>query len=107
MKRIALLIPTLAAAMMINALPSFSDEGYNTGWGSTTGGQEQTTGQKDECLLVTKNCPDRVDSIQERIGKLQMEINKGADVYTSEELNILKNKLDDANTLLNNMIEGS
>lgn len=106
MKRIALLIPTLAAAMMINALPSFSDEGYSTGWGSTVGGQEEKAGQKDECLLVAKNCPDRVDSIQERINKLQMEINKGAAVYTPEELNILNKKLDDANWLLNNMNKG-
>jgi hypothetical protein len=106
MKRIAFLIPTLAAAMMINALPSFSGEGYEAGWGTTTGVQEQTTGQKDECLLLAKNCPDAVDSIQQRIDKLQKEIYKGTDVYTTEELNILKQKLDDANSLLSNMNEG-
>jgi hypothetical protein len=106
MKRIALLIPTLAAVMMINASPSFSDEGYSTKWGSTMGGQELTTGQKDECLLVASNCPDRVDSIQQRIDKLRIEINKGTNVYTPEELNRLNNKLNDENRLLNNMIEG-
>lgn len=107
MKRIALLIPTLAAVMMINALPSYSGEGYGSGkWGTTMGGQEQTTGQKDECLLVARNCPDRVDSIQERIDKLQTEINKGTAVYTPEELGILHQKLDDANRLMNNMNEG-
>ena len=108
MKRIALLIPTLAAVMMINATTSFSAEGYGSGggWGSTVGGQQETTGQKDECLLVAKNCPDRVDSIQERIEKLQTEINKGRAVYTPEELGILHQKLDDANRLMNNMNEG-
>lgn len=100
MRRIAILVPTLAVAMLINAVPSFSDEGYKT-----MGGQE-ATGQKDECLLVAKNCPDSVDTIQQRIDKLQREVNKGANVYTNDELRILNRKLEDANKLLENMILG-
>jgi len=106
MKRIALLIPTLAAAMMINAVPSFSEEGAGAGWGPTMGGQEETNGQKDECLLVAKNCPDSVDSIQQRIEKLQMEIKRGEAVYTPEELGILNQKLEDANRLLEGLNRG-
>lgn len=105
MKRIALLIPTLAAVMMINAMPAYSDE-YNTQFEPKTGVQEQSADQKDECLLVARNCPDEVDSVQQRIDKLQIEINKGTDVYTPDELNILRNKLDDASESLQNMIEG-
>lgn len=104
MKRIALLIPTLAAAMMINAVPSFSEEG--AGWGPTMGVQEETSGQKDECLLVARNCPDSVDSIQQRIEKLQMEIKRGDAVYTPEELGILNQKLEDANRLLEGLNQG-
>jgi len=66
----------------------------------------EQTQQKDECLLVAKNCPDSVDSIQQRIEKLQHEIGRGADVYTSDELQILKQKLDDATSILRNTIEG-
>ena len=102
MKRIALIIPTLAAAMMISAIPAFSDEEY----GSTMGGGEKTNEQKDECLLVAKNCTDSVNTIQQRIDKLQREINKGADVYTTDELRILNQKLEDTTRFLNNMEEG-
>jgi hypothetical protein len=100
MRRIAILIPTLAVAMLINAVPSFSDEGYKTMGG------EEATGQKDECLLVARNCPDSVDSIQQRIDKLQREVNKGTGVYTNDELRILNRKLEDANKLLETMIVG-
>jgi hypothetical protein len=102
MKRIAIIIPTLAAAMMISAMPAFSDEEY----GSTMGGGEKANAQKDECILVAKNCGDSVDTIQQRIDKLQREINKGSDVYTTDELRILNQKLEDTNRFLNNMEEG-
>ena len=99
MKRIAILIPTLAAAMLINAVPSFSDEGYKT-----MGGQE-ATGAKEDCLLVASNCRDSVDTIQQRIDKLQKEINKGTAVYTNDELRVLNRKLNDNNNLLKEMID--
>jgi hypothetical protein len=99
MKKTAILIPTLAVAMMINAVPAFSDEAYQPE-------AVPATGQKDECLLVARNCPDSVDTIQQRIEKLRGEINRGTDVYTPEELTILKQKFDDATRLLENMNEG-
>lgn len=51
--------------------------------------------KRDECLLVSKNCTDNVDSIQQRIDKLNKEIIKGTDVYTKDELENLKGKLRD------------
>lgn len=90
MKRISILIPTLAAILMINAAPSLSDEGI------TMVGQENISTGKDECILVALNCPNSVDTLQQRIEKLQREINKGTDVYTNEELSILNDKLNDA-----------
>lgn len=48
---------------------------------------------KDDCLLYGKNCPNVLDSLPERIAKLNKEIAKGEKVYTSEELNKLKRKL--------------
>jgi hypothetical protein len=99
MKRISfLLIPYIAAVTMISALPSYSDE-YNIS------GQGQSSGRKDECLLVAKNCPEKADSIQQQIDKLQTEINRGTDVYTPDELNILNNKLDDAKKSLINQMD--
>jgi hypothetical protein len=61
-------------------------------------------GVKNECLLVAKNCSDDVDSIQQRIEKLDKELSKGTDVYTRDELKILGNKLEEERNTLD-MIE--
>lgn len=100
MKRIAIIIPTLAAAIIINAIPALSEEG------TTIGGQEEITTQRDECLLLALNCPDSVDSIQQRINKLQGEINKGNDVYSKEELEKLNNKLNEEYEMYQEITEG-
>jgi hypothetical protein len=95
MKRISVIISTLAASLLITAMPILAaDESI---------GQEA---QKDECLLVARNCTDSVDSIQQRIDKLNTEIGKGTAVYSNEELGVLNNKLDDASRLLDAIMEG-
>lgn len=43
-------------------------------------------GQKDECLLVAKNCIPGEETVMERVERLQREIDKGESVYTPEEL---------------------
>lgn len=54
-----------------------------------------------ECALLLKDCGQEVDSIQERIQKLQVLINeKGATTYTQDELKLLKRKLSEANETL-------
>lgn len=52
--------------------------------------------QKDECLLVAQTCKDSVDSLQQRIGRLNREISKGTSVYTRDELRKLEFQLKDA-----------
>ena len=97
MRRVNALIAVVAASMLFSAVPAMSDE--------AAGGQmapAEQVQQKDECLLIAKNCPDSVDTIQQRIEKLQHEIGRGANVYTSEELQILQQKLDDATSILRN-----
>lgn len=57
-----------------------------------------------ECEMLLRNCAQEVDSIQERIRKLTVEIKeKGANVYTLEELKVLNGKLNEANTILKNL----
>ncbi len=65
---------------------------------------EMTKGQKDECLLASKNCASQVDSIQKKIKKLNAEIKKGDKVYSPEELKKLETKLTEANDLLDTML---
>jgi len=87
MKRIVLAI----GALLISALPVLAAEGM----GASTMDQDQQ-GQKDECLLVARNCSDSVDTIQQRINRLNREIGKGSAVYTHDELMKLNSQLDDA-----------
>jgi peptidoglycan hydrolase CwlO-like protein len=59
--------------------------------------------EKDDCMLASKNCKNEVDSIQQKITKLNKEIKKGHKVYTSEELNKLNFKLKEVNALLDDL----
>ena len=58
---------------------------------------------KDECLLASKGCMHEVDSIQQKLKKLNAEIKKGKKVYTAEELKKLEQKLKEANEILNSL----
>lgn len=95
MKRIARIIPVLAAALLITAGPVLAEEG-------TAGSMyEQRRGvEKNECLLVAMNCANQVDSIQQRIERIRREISRGTDVYTRDELRTLNEQLEDANRTL-------
>ena len=43
-------------------------------------------GSKDECLLASKNCMNEVDSIQQRMKKINTEIKKGKKVYSRRRI---------------------
>jgi hypothetical protein len=90
MKRILLFVTAVAASLLLNAA-SVLNAGEYEPWNDPS-----YTQQKDECLLIAKNCPDEVVSVQQRIDKLNAEIAKGTDVYTVDELNVLQIKLDNA-----------
>jgi peptidoglycan hydrolase CwlO-like protein len=66
---------------------------------------ETTNEQKDECLLASKNCQNSVDSIQQKIKKLQTAIQKGDKVYTPDEIKKLNDKLKDTEDMLDKMTE--
>ena len=74
MRAIARTLTVMAAALMIAAVPVLGQEGVM--------GQEEQQNQKSECLVVAKNCP--TESIQNRIDRIQTEINRGSAVYTKE-----------------------
>ena len=101
MRRIVKRIALLAAALMIVAVPVLADEGSMDS--RIEQGQQV---QKDECLLVAKNCGDQLDTIQERINRIKGEISRGTDVYTNEELRTLERQLDDAHKTLEELSAG-
>lgn len=102
MKRIIRKIALLTAALMIMAVPVLAEDGA-----VMPRLEPAERGVKNECLLVAKNCGGQSDSLQERIDRLQGEINRGNDVYTNDELRKLNDKLDEANRHLNEIITGS
>ncbi len=90
MKKIAVMI--MAAFVMSATVPVFA--------------AEMTKEEKDQCLLASKGCTTEVDSIQKKIKKLNGEIKKGKKVYSAEEIKKLQQKLDEAEKLLDKIIEG-
>lgn len=58
---------------------------------------------KDECLLASKGCMNEVDSIQQKLKKINAEIKKGKKVYSAEELKKLEQKLKEANEILDSL----
>jgi peptidoglycan hydrolase CwlO-like protein len=80
---IRIVISLLAAFMLFASLPAFADE------------TKTSKDSKDECLLLGQNCANRVDSLQDKIQKLNNEIKKGTKVYSQEELKKLNKDLQD------------
>jgi hypothetical protein len=83
----------LTAVPVLAADTSGNDQGYD---------QQQG---KDECLLVSMNCRDNVDTLQQRIQRLDREIGKGTSVYTNAELRRLQQQRDDNAELLRSLVE--
>jgi len=86
---------------MIVAVPVLADEGSIDR--RFEQGQQV---EKNECLLVAKNCGDQVDTIQQRIDRIKGEISRGSDVYTNDELRRLNRELDEANKTLEGLSFG-
>lgn len=99
MKRISIVYTIILVALMSAGAPVFAVEA------TIPDPAEQKVQQKDECLLVAKNCGTSILSIQDKIEKLKEEIAKGRAVYTTEELNNLKQKLDDVSRTLDFLLE--
>jgi uncharacterized protein YlxW (UPF0749 family) len=55
---------------------------------------------KDECLLASKDCMNAVDSLQQKVRKLNAEISKGTKVYSANEIKKLEAKLKEVETVI-------
>jgi peptidoglycan hydrolase CwlO-like protein len=54
-----------------------------------------------ECEMLLRDCAHEVDSIQQRIQRIQSEIkDKGATTYSLDELKILNQRLKETNALM-------
>ena len=95
MKRFFYILFLLAINAVIYAKPIRAADG-----GVNDYGLKEGIGNKDECLLVAINCGKDFISLEQKIEKLQKEISKGRAVYSDDELNILRERLNNANKTL-------
>jgi hypothetical protein len=75
--------------------------GSFSSFGMEPSSESRQIANKDECLLVARNCPPDMAFVQNRIDRLNAEIAKGTDVYTPAELRVLNDKLNAAYEELN------
>jgi len=93
MRTVTIFISALLAVLLTSVVPVISAENKSI--------DQMLLPKKDQCLLLAMNCSDNAYVVEQRIERLRQEINKGNLIYTDEELNILRKKLDDANKALN------
>ncbi|BCG48570.1 hypothetical protein GEOBRER4_n3466 [Citrifermentans bremense] len=97
MKAFTTKLAVFTVVTLMSAVPVLAGD---SGMGMSSGDKFQ----KDECLLVARACRDNVDSIQQRIDRLNKEIGKGTAVYSRDELKMLDSQLKDATRTLEMLI---
>lgn len=91
------LIILMTLALFAVAAPVLAEEGHTHGV-SHSPMDEQC---QKECEMLIRNCSQEVDSLQQRIKKLDDILNeKGATNYTRDELKKLEQQLQDAEETL-------
>ena len=87
-----LVVMALVAASVLYSKSGLSEE-KPTGLPDDYGQYKAYELNKDQCLIVAKNCSGRSDTILKRVERLNKEIDKGSSVYTPEELRGLQDQL--------------
>ena len=98
MKRIMTIL--MAAALFAGSVPAMAAQ---TGAPTTREMDEQC---RKECDLLIRNCGNEVDSIQQRIQKLQVAVKNSSGTYTRDQLKKLQDKLAEAQKTLNDIESG-
>jgi len=99
MKRTAILFMAIVFSLLSIIVPVYADEA------DTDEPTEQQTQQKNECILLAISCGNSIISIQDKIQLLNEEIAKGRKVYSPEELDKLRKKLDEVNKTLDFLLD--
>ena len=99
MKRTSMLLMVIVFSLLSIIMPVYADEA------ATDELTEQQTQQKNECILLAISCGNSIISIQDKIQLLKEEIAKGRKVYSPEELDKLRKKLDEVNKTLDFLLD--
>ncbi|HEY6839147.1 MAG TPA: hypothetical protein VI389_10415 [Geobacteraceae bacterium] len=68
------------------------------------GAEKTASAGKDMCILYSQGCPCQMQTLQEKIASLKGEIAKGTNVYTHDELQHLRYKLNEATAMFYTLI---
>jgi hypothetical protein len=93
MKRLSIVVFVVIARLILQPVGALAIEGDEFE-------PEEMAPEKDLCVLYASQCGTTVQSLQDKIYRLQEEIEKGTKVYTPEELWLLRQHLEDANRRL-------
>jgi len=99
MKRTAILFMAIVFSLLSIIVPVYADEA------DTDEPTEQQTQQKNECILLAISCGNSIISIQDKIQLLNEEIAIGRKVYSPEELDKLRKKLDEVSKTLDFLLD--
>jgi len=91
------LLVILMALGLFSAMPVLAADEHE---GMDMGSHE---GMKMETPEGTRECALQAETIQQKIMRIQGEINQGSKKYSAEDLKKLENKLKEANDLLDNL----
>ncbi|MBC7961716.1 MAG: hypothetical protein H7Y05_02085 [Steroidobacteraceae bacterium] len=91
MKKILAVLAVVATSLLYST-PAFSEQ-KATGLSDDYGQYKAYELNKDQCLIVAKNCSGASDTVLKRVERLNKEIDKGSSVYTPEELKGLQEQL--------------
>lgn len=92
MKRIATVISVVTASLLFSAITIFAAQNSPATFGAY-GGKGVQSNQKNECLLVAKNCATESSTVRQRYIDLKREISKGLRVYSEKELHMMREQL--------------
>lgn len=93
MKHVRALLILVAASMVYSSTVQSEEKmrGLSDSYGQFKA--FESIGQKDQCLIVAKNCSGDIDTVTTRAERLNRGIEKGTTVYTHEELKGLRDEL--------------
>lgn len=91
MKKLTTLISTLTISILLSAVTTIASDQCPVSFGEFD--KLVQSNIKNQCLIVAKNCATDVNTVQQRVNELRVEIAKGLDVYSPNELRVLKEQL--------------
>lgn len=90
-----ILATVVFSCMLFNAItPGYADDSMTL---------EDLMNSDSECKLFSKNCVKRGDKIEQNIKALDLEIQKGTKDYKPEDIEKLREKLEEINRMLDNL----